>query len=135
MLYVVLTHLFIRRLSIHQVARYKLARREAVTKWRASTGESGWPEEDRGRSVRVDIFGNLRGKCLVDDTGCNKWHRDVDSVHNAWGNMEAIECSRCGHGIDKHENCGQYPLNEPLKPRNVGSRYEEELKIPGIHKA
>lgn len=110
---------------------YKQTRRECAERWRESTGKTGneMPEEDRGRSVRVDIFGYLRGKCAESD--CTGWHRDVDAIHNAWGNMDAIKCSVCGRSNADHENCGQYPLNEPIKP-NGGPG---ELKIPGIHKA
>ncbi|QDZ17555.1 HSP70-HSP90 organizing protein [Chloropicon primus] len=122
-----------------ELAGYKKARRVCAEKWRVSTGkdnaagEREKPEEDRGRSVRVDIFGYLRGKCLACDCDCRAWHRDIDSVPNAWGNLEAIKCSVCGHDNTQHEDCGQYPLNEPLKPNLLGHR--EELKIPGIHKA
>ena len=65
------------------------------------------------------------------ESGCDGWHRDVDAVANAWGNMEALRCSKCGRENTEHEDCGQYPLNEPIKP-NGGPG---ELKIPGIHKA
>ena len=113
--------------------QYKQARRECLDKWRRSTGlVEEKPEEDRGRSVRVDIFGTLRGRCLKQDCDCKAWHRDVDAVHNAWGNMEAIQCSRCGYSNAEHEDCGQYPMSAPAKPR--GMRVEE-VKIPGIHKA
>jgi tetratricopeptide (TPR) repeat protein len=112
---------------------YRQARRECLDKWRRSTGLSEKkPEEDRGRSVRVDIFGTLRGRCLNQSCDCTAWHRDVDAVHNAWGNMEAIQCSRCGYSNADHEDCGQYPMTEPLKPQGLRV---EEVKIPGIHKA
>ena len=91
------------------------------------------PEEDRGRSIRVDIFGNLRGRCEA--SGCSAWERDVDAVANAWGNMEAIHCSGCGYPNSEHENCGQYPMAEPQAPRwgpGAGGAMED---IPGIHRA
>ena len=113
---------------------YKKIRRECLAKWRASTGlVNEKPEEDRGRSVRVDIFGFLRGKCVK--SGCNAWYRDIDAVHNAWGNEEAITCAVCGYSNGEHEDCGQYPLREPLKPRSMGTSFQDELKIPGIHRA
>ena len=68
------------------------------------------------------------------ESGCDGWHRDVDAVANAWGNMEALRCSKCGRENTEHEDCGQYPLNEPIKPaRSGGAR--QELDIQGIHKA
>lgn len=48
-----------------ELAGYHKQRRECAERWRASCGIAGgkdWPQEDRGRSVHVDIFGNLRGK-------------------------------------------------------------------------
>ena len=116
------------------LASYRQTRREAVAAWRLSTGLEGEkPEEDRGRSIRVDIFGNLRGRCEA--SGCSAWERDVDAVANAWGNMEAIHCSGCGYPNSEHENCGQYPMAEPQAPRwgpGAGGAMED---IPGIHRA
>ncbi|WZN61231.1 HSP70-HSP90 organizing protein [Chloropicon roscoffensis] len=118
-----------------ELAGYHKQRRECAERWRASCGIAGgkdWPQEDRGRSVHVDIFGNLRGKCA--ESGCDGWHRDVDAVANAWGNMEALRCSKCGRENTEHEDCGQYPLNEPIKPACSGGA-RQELDIQGIHKA
>ena len=112
---------------------YQRVRRDSVSKWRESTGRSGEkPEEDRGRSVNVDLFGFLRGRCTKCE--CTAWDRDVDKVQNAWGNMEAIQCSLCGHSNQDHESCGQFPMTEPVKPK-AGGWQGEEQDIPGIHRA
>ena len=65
-------------------------RREAVSLWRQSTGTAlDKPEEDRDRSIRVDVFGRLRGACRR--TSCAMWRRDVNSMRN-WSDITVLQC-------------------------------------------
>ena len=103
-----------------ELQRYQRLRREGAAKWRASTLLEGEPEEDRGRSIRIDCFGHLRGKCLT-SPDCMAWARDATKARN-WNDMSALTCEMCGCSYKDHEDCGRYPTQneEPRAPHLQG---------------
>jgi hypothetical protein len=75
-----------------RLARVRKERREAITKWRASTGtELHAPEIERGTSIRVDIFGRLRGSA----PGCAMWRRDIATAAH-WSDTRVLTCQARG---------------------------------------
>ena len=101
------------------VERVHKQRRIALEKWKKSTGtEMKAPEVVRGGSVRVDVFGTLRGSCAK--TGCKMWRRDVSSPLGqgcGWSDTRVLFCEECGEGKDEHEDCGPYECEDPPPPR------------------
>jgi len=125
-------------------AKYKLAlehheerlktlrkeRREAINTWRRSCRtEMERPEEKPGGSIRVDVFGHLRGACRK--TGCMMWNRDISKM-NGWSDMNVLKCEDCGGAHQDHEDCGVYDPNDPPPPKPPGKQAEA---IAGVHHA
>lgn len=115
------------------VRQVRKERREAIEKWRTSTRLDQTdgimhPETDRGRSVRIDIFGWLRGRC--EKTGCNAWSRDIDKSFS-WGNTVVLLCEGCGACNDDHENCGKFVVDDPKPPDPPGK--EKKVQIDGVY--
>ena len=100
-------------------------RAAAIAKWRASTGtDMQAPETDRGTSIRVDIFGRLRG---AGPGGCRAWSRDIATARH-WSDTTVLTCQDCGAGHDAHEDCGPYVVDDDPVEAPLG---EERLR--GVH--
>jgi len=113
-----------------QMARVQRQRRQAVQLWRASTGtELRSPEVDRGSSVRVDVFGTLRGACKR--SGCRMWRRDLATATGGWCDTTVLSCQDCGAGQAEHEDCGPYQIDDPPPPQTAWTA--ENIK--GVHSA
>ena len=112
------------------LAEFRRQRREGAERWQKSTGLEGAPEEMRGRSIRIDVFGALRGSCEA--SGCSGWARDTERLRG-WNDMQALQCENCGRAHTEHENLGPYPTmhEEPKDPE--GPQKKEAIK--GLHDA
>ena len=112
------------------LAEFRRKRREGAERWQKSTGLEGAPEEMRGRSIRIDVFGALRGRCEA--AGCSGWARDTEKLRG-WNDMQALQCENCGRAHTEHENLGPYPTmhEEPKDPE--GPQKKETIK--GLHDA
>ena len=112
------------------LSEFRRKRREGAERWQKSTGLEGAPEEMRGRSIRVDVFGTLRGSC--EKSGCSAWARDTDMLRS-WNDMKALECENCGRPHTEHEDLGPYPTmhEEPKDPDGP----QKKQTIKGLHDA
>lgn len=85
-------------------------RNAAIAKWKASTGSDlHAPETDRGTSIRVDIFGRLRG--AGPGGACRAWRRDIATAKH-WSDTTVLTCQDCGAGHDDHEDCGPFAVDD-----------------------
>ena len=116
-----------RREGEFRAAQMRMEHAAAIAKWRASTGtDMQAPEADRGTSIRVDIFGRLRG---AGPGGCRAWRRDIATARN-WSDTTVLTCQDCGAGHDAHEDCGPYAVDDDPPEAPLG---EEHLR--GVHTA
>jgi hypothetical protein len=114
-----------RRENELRAAQMRRERAAALAKWRTSTGtDMQAPETDRGTSIRVDIFGRLRG---AGPGGCKAWRRDIATARH-WSDTTVLTCQDCEAGHDAHEDCGPYAVDDdPLEVPQA----EERLR--GVH--
>jgi len=114
-----------------RLARVRKQRREAIAKWRTSTGtDLHAPEADRGTSIRVDIFGRLRGAAPA--LGCTMWMRDVATAAH-WSDTKVLTCQNCGGSNEAHDDCGSFEVDDPPEPTMPGTGADHG--IAGVNRA
>jgi len=80
-----------------RLSRVRTQRREALQLWRKSTGtQLHAPEIERQTSIRVDLFGHLRGPCPRN--GCKMWRRDIATAAH-WSDTRVLTCEVRARGV------------------------------------
>ena len=98
-------------------------------------------------SIRVDVFGCLRGACAK--TGCTMWRRDVAGAAN-WSDTRILTCEvrahpapslrnlaharsaqDCGATNTAHDDCGTYEIEDPQPPMER----RMEAALTGVHQS
>jgi hypothetical protein len=112
-----------------RLARVRQQRRRSIALWRLSTGtQLAGPETERSSSVRVDVFGTLRGACAR--SGCRMWRRDLSQgAQGGWCDTTVLFCQDCRQSKDDHEDCGPYE-EDPEPPRGASL---DAIAIQGVN--
>ena len=100
------------------LAAIRKQRREAFARWKNNTGSTldRPPQDARGGCDAVDVFGNLRGRCVIPGSSCSGWTARSCS---GWSDTSVLFCAGCGKSNTDHYDCGPVVLEDPPLPASA----------------